>query len=196
MNEQELINKAKFDKSVLETALIHYKPLVVTVAKKYFMVGGDNEDLVQEGMIGLLGAINSYDSSKNNNFTIYAKTLIERKIINAIKIANSKKHSFLNEGLPLDNQGDVISEDDQGFKIPAKYNKNSPDKKIINLEDIKSLLKDMTKNLSDFEKKVLNLYIFGYSYKEIAKEFDKSPKSIDNAINRIKNKLQFLKKEK
>lgn len=196
MNELELLNKAKVDKNALESALIHYKPLVVSVAKKYFMIGGDNEDLVQEGMIGLLGAINSFDSNKNDNFPVYAKTLIERKIINAIKIANSKKHSFLNEGLPLDNQGDVISEEEQGIKIPVNYNKNSPDKKLINLEDIKLLLKDMTKSLSDFEKKVLNLYIFGYTYKEIAKEFDKSPKSIDNAINRIKNKLQFLKKEK
>jgi len=196
MNELDLLNKAKVDKNALETALIHYKPLVVNVAKKYFMIGGDNEDLVQEGMIGLLGAINSFDSNKNDNFPVYAKTLIERKIINAIKVANSKKHSFLNEGLPLDNQGDIISEEEQGLKIPVNYNKNSPDKKLINLEDIKTLLKDMTKSLSDFEKKVLNLYIFGYTYKEIAKEFDKSPKSIDNAINRIKNKLQFLKKEK
>ena len=196
MNELELLNNAKVDKNALETALIYYKPLVVNVSKKYFMIGGDNEDLVQEGMIGLLGAINSFDSNKNDNFPVYAKTLIERKIINAIKVANSKKHSFLNEGLPLDNQGDVISEEEQGIKIPVNFNKNSPDKKLINLEDIKLLLKDMTKSLSDFEKKVLNLYIFGYTYKEIAKEFDKSPKSIDNAINRIKNKLQFLKKEK
>ena len=196
MNELELLNNAKVDKNALETALIYYKPLVVNVSKKYFMIGGDNEDLVQEGMIGLLGAINSFDSNKNDNFPVYAKTLIERKIINAIKVANSKKHSFLNEGLPLDNQGDVISEEEQGIKIPVNFNKNSPDKKLINLEDIKLLLKDMTKSLSDFEKKVLNLYIFGYTYKEIAKEFDKSPKRIDNAINRIKNKLQFLKKEK
>lgn len=195
MDELELLKSAKLNKQSLETALIRFKPLVVSVAKKYFIAGGDNEDLVQEGMIGLLGAINSYDPNKNDNFNIYARTLIERKIINAVKIANGKKHSFLNDGLPLDNQGDVISEDEQGFKIPAKFNINSPDKKIINLEDLKELFKDMTKPLSEFEKKVLNLYIFGYNYKEIAKEFDKTPKSIDNAINRIKNKLQYLKKE-
>ncbi len=193
--EDKLIELAKQgDEKAQEQLLNSYKQLVSFVARHYFLVGGDQDDLIQEGMIGLYKAINTYNAEKNTSFGAYAKTLIERQVINAIKSDSALKNSILNQSFTLNNQGFVsYDEDDESsiFSIPST--KHSPENLMMSSEHTKSIAKEIKKVLSDYELKVLKLYLKGLNYNDIAKQISATPKSVDNALNRIKNKLQFLK---
>lgn len=189
MENLEILKAQNGNIESMNKVLNFYKPLIKSVARKYFLMGGDEDDLIQEGMIGLLDAVNSFDENKND-FVPYAKKVVERKIINAVKKANSKKHFALNDCLQLDNQGDVVENAETKFSI--RSNSGSPDKRLTNIENLKIVMNEISKNLSEFEKLVLNFYIMGYNYKEIATKLKKDSKSIDNAITRIKRKLNFL----
>jgi len=187
------INSAKNgDQNAYEILLNKYKYLVTKISRKYFIIGGDKEDLNQEGMIGLFYAINNYDELKNDNFASFASTCIERKLINEIKKCNSFKHTPLNNSRILNNQGEITNEaDDVKFVLPSKN--QTPEDKLLSNENIKGLLEQIKATLSKFELSVLELYLMGLDYIDIAKEINKSNKSIDNALNRIKTKLKFLK---
>ena len=179
--ELELLKLAKSGSAyAIDELLAIHKHLVVSVARKYYLLGGDKEDLIQEGMIGLFKAINSFDSAKNNNFVAYAITLIEREIITAIRRANTHAQQFLSESLLFDNDDELPSND-------------SPESEFINEESRVELTQEISLHLSTFERQVVEFYLKGYNYVDISKMLGKSGKSIDNALTRIKKKLEFLK---
>ena len=183
-NEIELLKSAQAqDVNAFEQILMEYRHLVVAISRKYFLIGGDKEDLIQEGMIGLFKAVNSFDVTKNDNFSAYATILIEREISSCIKCFNSKKQQVLNSSIFID--------DDDKF---GKDN-NCPESDIINEESTIELTKAIFKNLSPFETTVVDYYLKGYTYTDIAELTGKSAKSIDNALTRIKRKLEFLKEK-
>lgn len=194
--EMELIQLAKNgDDTAFEKILSNYKNLVTSICRRYFLVGGDVDDLLQEGMIGLYKAVKTYSQERGVTFPAYAKTVVERQVINAIKLASSNKNLPLSDYVALNNQGGIKSDDDEQTSAAylIKSTIESPEKLVQNQESIKLLLKEIKKQLSTFEITVLEEYLQGYSYIQIAQNLHLSTKSIDNALNRIKNKLKFLK---
>lgn len=193
----KLIEQAKNgDEYAMETVLVQHKQLVNSVVRKYFLIGGDTDDLIQEGMAALFNAVLTYDKAKNSSFDAYAFMLIERRIISIIKSANSKKNLPLNDALMVNNQG-VISVDDNddgiGFMISSL--EPDPENELLGNDSYNELVLKIKETLSEYEYKVLSFYLQGYNYNDIALKLNVSPKSIDNALTRIKNKLNFLKKE-
>lgn len=191
----ELINRAKNgDKDAIEKLLTDNKKLVNIVVRKYFLVGGDVDDLVQEGMIALYNAILSFDESKNSSFNAYALTVIERHIISTIKQFNNKKNMPLNEAININNQGSINKDNDEDkILFTLVSSKPNPENELVDNDSYNELLKIIEDTLSEYENKVLKLYLLGYNYQDIAVKLNVAPKSIDNALNRIKNKLNFLK---
>lgn len=187
------------NEEAMEELFIKYKSIVTKTSRKYFLMGGENEDLISEGLIGLYKAIISFDDTKNDNFPAYAKTIIERKMISAIKSDNAQKNLMLNESFKLNNQGSIILEniagydDDETIQFTISSNKQSPETVILSKERTREMLSEIRGVLSPFEIKVIRLYLKGLNYTDIAKILNKSAKSIDNALNRIKTKLKFLK---
>lgn len=194
LTEDNLIDLAKNgDEQAQETIFNSYKQLVSYVARHYFLIGGDQDDLIQEGMIGLYKAISSYDANKNANFSAYAKTLIERQVINAIKSDSALKHHVLNQSFALNNQGFIKYDEDEECAFLVPSNKETPENIVLSSEETKDIATKIVKVLSEYELKVLKLYLKGLSYNDIAVKIGATPKSVDNALNRIKTKLQFLK---
>lgn len=190
MEELELIKKFKNgDDYALEELLKQNKPLVNKIVRKYFLVGAELDDLVQEGMIGLYRAIVSFDELKDVNFKSYAVICIQRTVFNAIKSANSKKNLPLNQSVSLTLQTDDEGEEEDEFISYETWNDSDPETILINRERYQKLLEKATQNLSVFEKNVLKLYLDGLTYSEIAEQLDKSPKSVDNGLTRIKAKI-------
>ena len=195
--EANLIANAKNgDDLAFEEILIQHKNLVNSICRRYFLIGGDVDDLLQEGMIGLFKAVKTFDSTKTASFKTYATTVVERQILNAIKKASSQKHSPLSDYVALNNQGGIDSESDNesGIYYIANVNSHSPEKLVLSNDGVKQLLKQISVVLSGYEKTILEHYLNGLTYSQIAKELNKTAKSIDNALNRIKNKLKFLNK--
>ena len=179
--EIELLKRAKQgDTEAIDELLVVNKHLVVAIARKYYLLGGDKEDLIQEGMIGLFKAISSFDLSRSDNFNSYAITLIEREIISAIRRANTGSQHFLSDSVFVDTEDEFT-------------NDFSPESDLISEENIDELTHEIYGQLSSFERSVVEYYLKGYSYVDIAKILDKPSKSIDNALSRIKNKLNYLK---
>lgn len=195
MTEEELVMKAKAgDENAINELLSQYKNTVNKIARSYFLVGGDMEDIVQEGMIGLYKAVRNYSPSRSASFKTFANVCIKHQIQTAIKIASSEKNQILSNALPIWDKGDLDDDGENHIEIIVPSSLPSPDDKVIASENIQEL-KDKIKNtLSPMEVKVLSLYLKGYNYNEISALGDMSKKSIDNALTRIKSKLSFLKK--
>ncbi len=191
LSDEELVYKAKLGDENAENELLElYKGLVVKLARSYFILGGEMEDIVQEGMIGLYKAIKGYDKKKNASFKTFATMCIKHQIQSAIKVANAKKNSPLSNSVSL--QSFSENSDDDDFLPANLIFQVSPDEKIINKERYKNLLEEIRKMLSEKEMKVLRLYLKGYTYKEIGKILKMPYKSIDNSLSRIKTKLRSL----
>ena len=189
LNDEELALQAKLGDEKAENILLEqYKSLVVKIARSYFILGGEMEDIVQEGMIGLYKAIKGYDNKKNASFKTFATMCIKHQIQSAIKKANAKKNAPLSNSVSL--QSFSENSDDEDFLPVNLIFQISPDEKIINREEYKTLLKNIKKMLSNKEMKVLKLYLKGYTYKEISNILKISEKSIDNSLSRIKTKLK------
>lgn len=192
--DEEWIMLAKLgDANAISELMTKYKHLVKNVARKYYLVGGDTEDLMQEGMIGLYDAILSYDASKNNHFEAYAYLIIQRNILNAIKKDSAIKNAPLNDGAHLNHQGEV-ERDDGNFAYPMEV--MTPEEILLQQEKDHAFLQAIDKDLSDLEKKIVKEYLKGRSYVDIANTLGISAKSVDNALSRIKTKLSYLKEEK
>ena len=168
----------------IEEMLEKYKPLVISLARRYFLTGAEIDDLIQEGMIGLYKAIISYDKSKNDSFTNFASMCIKRQIISAIKKNQRLKNSFFK---------DLINEDDFYVNEIPSIDEN-PENKIIIKEDYSILKQEILSKLTSLEKKILREYLSGKSYDEIATNLSINKKSVDNALSRIRNKLNYLVK--
>jgi RNA polymerase sporulation-specific sigma factor len=174
-----------------------YKALVKKIARsKYYIKGADIEDIIQEGNIGLFKAIRDYKGDKQAKFYSFACLCIERQIITAIKMADRQKHQFLNESLSIDCNS-VSADDDREYidKMEDTY-LLSPEEVVIGDEDYRVMLEKISVILSEFELKVLMMHLEGKTYTEIAKIMGKEDKSIDNALQRIKKKIEKIVKEK
>ncbi len=197
MADEEIVALAQEgDGAALEYLLNKYKNFVRTKARSYFLIGADHEDIVQEGMIGLYKAIRDFKSEKLTSFRAFAELCVTRQMITAIKTATRQKHIPLNSYVSLnkpiyDEESDrtlldVISED-----VPS-----DPEAMIIDREDLSSIEGRIGEMLSDLEKQVLVLYMEGKSYVEISEAMGRHVKSVDNALQRIKRKLQkYLEKK-
>ena len=193
MNEVDLIKSAKLgDEKALDELYSKYKHNILLIAKKYYLNDGNNDDIVQEGMLGFLKAINTFDNQKGN-FYSHLKLLVEHQIINAIKKSNTLKHTALNERYNLNNQGELEMDNEE--KVVGIPNDTlSPENTILMEEDKKELDEMMSDKLSQFERQVIQLYLSGYSYYDIIEKLNVNYKSVDNALNRVKTKLQNFKK--
>ena len=170
-----------------------YKNLLRKVCRSYFLIGGDIEDLTQEGMIGLYKAIKGYTKSKNTSFASFAGLCVKRQVQTAIKKASSQKNLILSTAIPLTGQSKFDDEEEENFEIIIPSNDPLPDEVLISEESLNEIKDSIRKKLSALELKVLSKYLHGKSYKDIAKETSLTEKSIDNALSRIKKKLSFLK---
>ena len=189
-DEQIITDIKNGDEQALVYLLNKYKDLVNSKVGKYFIIGAEREDIVQEGMIGLFKAIKSYDSEKQNSFKSFANICIERQLITAIKTSNRQKHQPLNSYLSLNTAAYDNNEDDSVELLETFNSKiiEDPLETIMKREQYNEVENAVNKNLSDFEKKVLNSYLNGESYNTIATKLETPVKSVDNAIQRIRKK--------
>lgn len=191
LKDEEIVSQIKSgDKDALSYLLEKYKNLVNIKVSKYFMIGAEKEDILQEGMIGLFKAIQSFNEEKQNSFKSFANICIERQLITAIKSSNRQKHMPLNTYLSLNTAAYDNNEDDSVELIDTFNSKTAEDplETIMKKEYYSEVEEAINKNLSKFEKKVLDRYLKGESYVTIAKRLDSPVKSVDNAIQRIRKK--------
>mgnify|MGYP004655449645 FL=1 len=185
----ELINKK--DTDALDSLICKYKDLVNSKVNKYFIIGAEKEDIVQEGLIGLYKAIKDYKPDKQNSFKSFANLCIERQLITAIKSSNRQKHMPLNSYLSLNMtafENEDGNNDTQIVDVLENTVIEDPLDTITKKEYFSSVENVIDSSLSDFEKKVLNRYVQGESYVKIAERLDAPVKSVDNAIQRIRKK--------
>ena len=188
MSDQELQQKAVSGDGCAENELCcRYSRLVRICARPFFLAGGDSEDLMQEGMLGLLSAIREYDPSRDTSFKTYADLCIRRRLISAVKSASRLKHAPLNEGVSLD---EILAEETQaGSPLAGEPFRRTPEEQVLARESRNSFISSYSHFLSPFEVRILSHYLDGLSYKEIADETGRSQKSVDNAVQRIRHKL-------
>lgn len=182
------------DLSAQELLIRQYKSFVRLKAKSYFLIGADKEDIIQEGMIGLFKAIRDFRSEKSPSFKAFAELCITRQMISAVKAATRMKHMPLNSCVSLDQPIYDEDSDQTLMDIVSSDYKSDPEQLWISHETVSTIESKMREVLSDFELKVLGAHMDGRNYHEIAKDLDRHSKSIDNAIQRIKRKLErFLR---
>ena len=190
-DEYDIVLKAsKGDKIALEYIIKKYKNFVKAKAKSYFLIGADKEDIIQEGMIGLYKAVRDFDASKTNSFKGFADICITRQIITAIKTAKRQKHIPLNSYISLNKP--VYDEESERtlLDIIATSIVTDPEELIISKEELKHIESKMNELLSDLELQVVEYYLNGKSYQYIADKLKRDVKSIDNALQRVKRKLE------
>lgn len=192
MKDEDLIDVIRSgDKLALEHLMQRYKNLVNIKVSKYYIVGADKEDIVQEGLIGLYKAIKSFEVDKQNSFRSFASICIERQLITAVKTSNRQKHMPLNSYISLNKDAYDNEDDSNNTDLMEILDANiieDPLDMITKKEYYQIVESTINKSLSSFEKKVLNCYIQGESYNEIAQKLEAPVKSIDNAIQRIRKK--------
>lgn len=178
------------DSDALEYLINKYKNFVRAKARSYFLIGADREDIVQEGMIGLFKSIRDFRGDKLSSFKAFAELCITRQIITAIKTATRQKHIPLNSYVSLDKP--IYDEDSDRtlLDVICGNRVTDPEELIINQEKFDDIEDKMGQILSDLERQVLMLYLDGRSYQEIAVDLDRHVKSIDNALQRVKRKLE------
>ena len=191
MTDEQIIEKIRQgDKQALTYLMDKYKEVVNIKVGKYFMIGAEKEDIVQEGLIGLFKAIKTFNSEKNNTFKSFANMCIERQLITAIKSSNRQKHMPLNSYLSL-NASAYNNDEENGAEIIDTFDSKTvedPLETIMKKEYYDEIEKSIDKSLSKFEKQVLDRYMKGESYVVIAQKLDSPVKSVDNAIQRIRKK--------
>ena len=188
-SDEELIKQIRLGNSEAQDFLIErYRNLVSMKANKYFLIGAESDDMVQEGMIGLFKAIQSFSLEKNNSFKTFANLCIDRQLITAIKTSNRQKHIPLNSSFSLNRSAFDESNDTSLLEIIDSKIVEDPLETITKKEYFEFLESKIDENLSYFEKKVLERYIQGEKYVDIANSLNSPVKSVDNAIQRIRKK--------
>lgn len=180
VSDEQLVLLSTDSLDAMEELISRHSRLVRAIARPLFLAGGDHEDLVQEGMIGLLHAVRSYSSAIGTPFAAYAATCIRNKMISAVRAAAASKHAPLNESIPFQSCSFDLS-------VPVSMT-SDPEADLISREGANEFLDALRLRLSVSEKTVLTLYLEGLSYTEIAGRIRKSPKSVDNAVQRIRKK--------
>ena len=195
-DEEYVCNCKNGDGSSIEHLINKYKPMVKSIARRYFLIGAEQEDLVQEGMIGLYKACMTFNAGKNTKFSTYAYMLINRQILSAIKMATKKSNLALSQALILTGDGFATTSDSVDEKRAVIYlpiNSPSPESQMIEEEEYLLLIEKIKKALSKYEYEVLRLFLEGHKNLQISLLTGKDLKSTENAIARIKTKLRFLK---
>lgn len=189
--DEEIVDLVRSgDSDALEYLINKYKNFVRAKARSYFLIGADREDIVQEGMIGLYKSIRDFRGDKLSSFKAFAELCITRQIITAIKTATRQKHIPLNSYVSLDKP--IYDEDSDRtlLDIICSTRVTDPEELLINREEYDDIEDKMSEILSDLEQQVLMLYLDGRSYQEIAVDLRRHVKSIDNALQRVKRKLE------
>ncbi len=189
LSDEQLIEALRAgDKKIMDYILNKYKPLVLGKANAMYLIGGDTDDLIQEGMIGLFKAIRDYRVDRESSFFHFAELCINRQIYSAVEASNRKKHAPLNTYVSFYSQngeeGKSLAE-----TLPTDAMDN-PEQMIINQESMQLFWENVKSRLSAMEREVLDEYLAGLNYKQIAEKMGKSPKAIDNALSRIKSKIR------
>ncbi len=195
MTDEQLIQKLRDgDRAVMDFLMEKYKNMVRKQANAMYLLGGENEDLIQEGMIGLFKAIRDYDAEKGASFSSFAEMCINRQLLDAIRSSNRKKNAPLNSYVSLyEDKG----EDAPLIDTMESKDETDPETLFISQEVADRLQDALKEQLSDLENRVLYLHLQGIDYRTIAKLLDKSPKTIDNALQRIKTKTnKIIEQEK
>ncbi len=193
--DEELIERLRNgEHSVMEYLLEKYKNMVRSKAKSMYILGADKEDLIQEGMIGLFKAVRSFDFGRDAGFCTFADLCVSRQMYSAVRASNSKKNMSLNTYISLNS----AAFDSEGTELPELQNmlsdheNNDPEKVFLDKERVLYLEKKIEEELSELEKQVLDLYLTGMSYSQIAKVLGRDEKSTDNALQRLKAKIRKI----
>lgn len=174
---------AQGDHLAEEALVARHRRLVLICCRPFFLAGGDSEDLIQEGMVGLLSAVRMYDPSKGASFHTYAEICIKHRLISAIKAASREKHAPLNDSVSFDDP--LLN--DYAYGADQQHLED-PETIMIGREEFRERMDALRGSLTDLEANILGLYLEGYSYREIAAQVKRSPKSVDNAVQRIRYK--------
>jgi len=198
MLDEDIIKYARTgNNKALEYLINKYKNFVRAKARTYFLIGADREDIIQEGMIGLYKAIRDFREDKLSSFRAFAELCITRQIITAIKTATRQKHIPLNSYISLNKPVFDEESDRTLMDMICEESISDPEEMIINREEFSGIEEKMAEILSSLEWEVLSLYLQGKSYQEISEELDRHVKSIDNALQRVKRKLEkYLEESK
>ncbi|MDD3400920.1 MAG: RNA polymerase sporulation sigma factor SigH [Eubacteriales bacterium] len=189
--DEELLELIRKGDQIAEECLYQrYKQIVRAKVRPYFLIGADHEDLVQEGMIGLYKAVCDYRADRNASFRSFADLCITRQMITAIKRASRKKHSPLNTYVSLNSPISETDSDKTLMDLIANLGVSDPEEMFIRQENFENISVHINSVLSKLERTVLRLYLEGLSYQQIAMRIDKPTKAIDNAIQRVKKKLE------
>ena len=190
MTDEQLIQKLRSgDKAIMDYLMEKYKNLVRKEANAMYLLGGENDDLIQEGMIGLFKAVQDYNTEEEASFFSFARLCITRQLYSAIEASKRKKHSPLNSYISLYDKNDEKAALIETMEASSETN---PEELLIGREHAELIESKLEEQLSDLENRVLYLHMLGTDYKTIARLLDKSPKTIDNALQRIKAKTQRI----
>jgi RNA polymerase sporulation-specific sigma factor len=191
--DEELLERLRDGEGGITDYLMDkYKGLVRNKAKSMYILGADNDDLIQEGMIGLFKALRDYDCGRDASFATFADLCVSRQMYTAVQASRRQKHIPLNTYVSLNanSTGSREGEEEELINVLAAQFEQSPEDLIIDQENVDRLEKIIERELSAFEKQVLDLYLTGMGYQQIAKVLGRDEKSTDNALQRLKNKLK------
>ena len=185
-DEQLLCDYKNGNQEIMDYLMVKYKSMVRKKARAMYLLGGENEDLIQEGMLGLLKAIRTYDASKEASFRTYAEVCIRSRLYSVLRSQKLDKHATLNHSVLLE----APFFDSNSYTMDTfSVSQSNPEDLMILQESFDEMWKRVQDQLSEFEAKILGFYLDGLSYQEIAIKVRKSPKSVDNAVQRIRRKV-------
>lgn len=188
LTDEELVERIRRqDPAAMDYLLDKYRNMVKRETREIYIIGADSEDLMQEGMIGLFKAIRDYNEDKNCSFHTFASLCVKRQICTAVTTSNRKKHYPLNHYISFYSQDEETNS--SVMDILAAAENSNPEANLLMQEQMGGLVNKMDTLLSKYERRVLELYLDGLSYGKIAEELDKTEKSVDNAIQRIRRKM-------
>lgn len=193
--DEQLIRRLREGESAITDFIMDkYKFMVKKRARAMYLLGGENEDLIQEGMIGLFKAVRDYDVEQDASFSSFAELCISRQMYTAIKLSQRQKHMPLNSYVSLYEKGSEVEEGKQTPLIDQLQStkENNPEELFLGKEYFVTLEQKLRERLSDLENRVLYLHLMGEDYRSIATLLEKSPKSIDNALQRIRQKMRTI----
>ncbi len=192
--DEQLIRRLRNgEDEIMDYLMIKYKSMVRRKARAMYLIGGDNDDLIQEGMIGLIKAVRDFDSEAGQSFSGFAELCVSRQMYSAIASSKRKKHIPLNSYVSLYDEGN--HEYEKALPLIDTIEpevENNPETLYFGKESSEAFIEELKENLSDLENRVLYLHMLGTNYRDIANLLDKSPKTIDNALQRIRTKAGKL----
>lgn len=192
-DEQLICRLRNGEDEIMDYLMIKYKSLVRRKARAMYLIGGENDDLIQEGMIGLIKAVRDFDLKAGQSFSSFAELCVSRQMYSAIESSKRKKHIPLNSYISIYDEGN--HEDDKTLPLIDTIEpevENDPEALYFGKEFSEAFIDDLKENLSDLENHVLYLHMLGTNYRDIAELLGKSPKAIDNALQRIRAKAGKL----